>query len=266
METVVGNGDLPRSAPRADPAGTAGRSRSARRSTASGRRVDVARSYARRTSARWPLGPRAAGALARGHHRGDLGETGRAWLYVELGRPVDRRDPARDLRRRLARGQVRRVLDPQRDAPWSLPRTRSRPTKVLGVRERSAAPRAHRGGGYPRASRPYRDPMLVSPRARPRTEGRAIDEGRRRPVRLGCSRSGGPDDVALLSYTSGNHRHRQGGDDQPPANLLAMGRGGDRGRSDARGRRESSRFLPFAWGGGSSSISVADGAPRGRHR
>ena len=172
-----------------------------------------------------------------------------AWLYVELAAQSIGAIPLgifvdalpEQVRRVLEHGEVRVVLAEDQEQA----------DKVLGVRE--ALPCLERiVVDDMRGLETYRDPMLVS-LERVETQGREVDE--REPGRyesLLAQRR--PDDVALLSYTSGTTglakaamiSHR---------NLLAMAAG----VTEVDPMREGDEvvsFLPFAWVG-EQLVSVA---------
>ena len=172
-----------------------------------------------------------------------------AWLYVELAAQSIGAIPLgifvdalpEQVRRVLEHGEVRVVLAEDQEQA----------DKVLGVRE--ALPCLERiVVDDMRGLETYRDPMLVS-LERVETEGREVDEREQgRYESLLAQRR--PDDVALLSYTSGTTglakaamiSHR---------NLLAMAAG----VTEVDPMREGDEvvsFLPFAWVG-EQLVSVA---------
>jgi long-chain acyl-CoA synthetase len=172
-----------------------------------------------------------------------------AWLYVELAAQSIGAIPLGVFVDALP-DQVLRVLE-HSEARVVLAEDQEQADKVLGVRD-----------GLPRLERivvddmrgleTYADPMLVSLEA-VETQGREIDEGDRGRYesRLAQRR---PDDVALLSYTSGTTgtakaamiSHR---------NLLAMAAGVTE-VDPIREGDEVVSFLPFAWVG-EQLVSVA---------
>jgi long-chain acyl-CoA synthetase len=172
-----------------------------------------------------------------------------AWLYVELAAQSIGAIPLgifvdalpEQVRRVLEHGEVRVVLAEDQEQA----------DKVLGVRE--ALPCLERiVVDDMRGLETYRDPMLVS-LERVEAEGREVDEREQgRYESLLAQRR--PDDVALLSYTSGTTglakaamiSHR---------NLLAMAAG----VTEVDPMREGDEvvsFLPFAWVG-EQLVSVA---------
>ncbi|HWO05207.1 MAG TPA: AMP-binding protein [Methylomirabilota bacterium] len=172
-----------------------------------------------------------------------------AWLYVELAAQSIGAIPLGIFVDALPE-QVRRVLD-HSETRVVIAEDQEQADKVLGVRD--GLPRLERiVVDDTRGLETYRDPMLVS-LEHVETEGRAIDEGEGgRYESLLAQR--GPDDVALLSYTSGTTgtakaamiSHR---------NLLAMAAG----VTEVDPMREGDEivsFLPFAWVG-EQLISVA---------
>jgi long-chain acyl-CoA synthetase len=172
-----------------------------------------------------------------------------AWLYVELAAQSIGAIPLGIFVDALPE-QIRRVLD-HAEARIVLAEDQEQADKVLGLRD--ALPRLERiVVDDMRGLETYRDPMLVS-LAHVEAEGREIDQGDqgRYESRLAQRR---PDDVALLSYTSGTTgmakaamiSHR---------NLLAMAAG----VTEVDPMREGDEivsFLPFAWVG-EQLISVA---------
>ena len=172
-----------------------------------------------------------------------------AWLYVELAAQSIGAIPLGIFVDALPE-QVRRVLD-HSETRVVLAEDQEQADKVLGVRD--GLPRLERiVVDDTRGLETYRDPMLVS-LEQVEIEGRAIDEreGGRYDSLLAQR---GPDDVALLSYTSGTTgsakaamiSHR---------NLLAMAAG----VTEVDPMREGDEivsFLPFAWVG-EQLISVA---------
>ena len=169
-----------------------------------------------------------------------------AWLYVELAAQSLGAIPLGVFVDALP-DQVQRVLDTARLA-WSSPRTRSRPTRCSASTTR--LPRLEWiVVDDMRGLETYREPMLVS-LERVETQGRAVDEGDQgRYESLLAQRR--PDDVALLSYTSGTTgmakaamiSHR---------NLLAMAAGVTDVDRSARVTR-SSRSCPSPGSASSSS-------------
>ncbi len=172
-----------------------------------------------------------------------------AWLYVELAAQSIGAVPLGVYVDALPE-QVSRVLE-HSEARVVLVEDQEQADKVLGVRE--ALPRLERiVVDDTRGLETYRDPMLVS-LEHVETEGRAIDEREQgRYESLLAQRR--PDDVALLSYTSGTTgmakaamiSHR---------NLLAMAAG----VTEVDPMRECDEvvsFLPFAWVG-EQLVSVA---------
>jgi long-chain acyl-CoA synthetase len=172
-----------------------------------------------------------------------------SWLYVELAAQSIGAVPLGVYVDALPE-QVSRVLE-HSEARVVLAEDQEQADKVLGVRE--ALPRLERiVVDDTRGLETYREPMLVS-LERVETEGRAIDERERgRYESLLAQRR--PDDVALLSYTSGTTgmakaamiSHR---------NLLAMAAG----VTEVDPMREGDEvvsFLPFAWVG-EQLVSVA---------
>jgi len=172
-----------------------------------------------------------------------------AWLYVELAAQSIGAVPLGVYVDALPE-QVSRVLE-HSEARVVLVEDQEQADKVLGVRE--ALPRLERiVVDDTRGLETYRDPMLVS-LEHVETEGRAIDEREQgRYESLLAQRR--PDDVALLSYTSGTTgmakaamiSHR---------NLLAMAAG----VTEVDPMREGDEvvsFLPFAWVG-EQLVSVA---------
>lgn len=172
-----------------------------------------------------------------------------AWLYVELAAQSLGAVPLGIFVDAMPE-QVRRVLD-HSEARLVLAEDQEQADKVLGVR--AALPRLDRiVVADTRGLETYRDPMLVS-LADVEARGRQIDEADRGRYesRLAQRR---PDDVALLSYTSGTTgaakaamiSHR---------NLLAMAAGVTE-VDPMRAGDEIVSFLPFAWVG-EQLISVA---------
>jgi long-chain acyl-CoA synthetase len=172
-----------------------------------------------------------------------------AWLYVELAAQSLGAVPL-GIFVDATPEQLRRVLD-HSEARVVLAEDQEQADKVLGVRE--ALPRLERiVVADTRGLETYRDPMLVS-LADVEARGREIDEADRGRYesRLAQRR---PDDVALLSYTSGTTgaakaamiSHR---------NLLAMAAGVTE-VDPMRAGDEIVSFLPFAWVG-EQLISVA---------
>jgi len=172
-----------------------------------------------------------------------------SWLYVELAAQSIGAVPLGVYVDALPE-QVSRVLE-HSEARVVLAEDQEQADKVLGVRE--ALPRLERiVVDDTRGLETYREPMLVS-LERVETEGRAIDERERgRYESLLAQRR--PDDLALLSYTSGTTgmakaamiSHR---------NLLAMAAG----VTEVDPMREGDEvvsFLPFAWVG-EQLVSVA---------
>lgn len=172
-----------------------------------------------------------------------------AWLYVELAAQSIGAVPL-GLYVDALPEQVSRVLE-HSEARVVLVEDQEQADKVLGVRD--ALPCLERiVVDDTRGLETYRDPMLVS-LERVETEGRAIDEREQgRYESLLAQRR--PDDVALLSYTSGTTglakaamiSHR---------NLLAMAAG----VTEVDPMREGDEvvsFLPFAWVG-EQLVSVA---------
>ena len=172
-----------------------------------------------------------------------------AWLYVELAAQSIGAVPL-GLYVDALPEQVSRVLE-HSEARVVLVEDQEQADKVLGVRD--ALPRLERiVVDDTRGLETYRDPMIVS-LERVETEGREIDgrEPGRYEAMLAQRR---PDDVALLSYTSGTTglakaamiSHR---------NLLAMAAG----VTEVDPMREGDEvvsFLPFAWVG-EQLVSVA---------
>jgi long-chain acyl-CoA synthetase len=172
-----------------------------------------------------------------------------AWLYVELAAQSIGAVPL-GLYVDALPEQVSRVLE-HSEARVVLVEDQEQADKVLGVRD--ALPRLERiVVDDTRGLETYRDPMIVS-LERVETEGREIDgrEPGRYEAMLAQRR---PDDVALLSYTSGTTglakaamiTHR---------NLLAMAAG----VTEVDPMREGDEvvsFLPFAWVG-EQLVSVA---------
>ena len=172
-----------------------------------------------------------------------------AWLYVELAAQSIGAVPL-GLYVDALPEQVSRVLE-HSEARVVLVEDQEQADKVLGVRD--ALPRLERiVVDDTRGLETYRDPMIVS-LERVETEGREIDgrEPGRYEAMLAQRR---PDDVALLSYTSGTTglakaamiTHR---------NLLAMAAG----VTEVDPMREGDAivsFLPFAWVG-EQLVSVA---------
>jgi long-chain acyl-CoA synthetase len=172
-----------------------------------------------------------------------------AWLYVELAAQSLGAVPLGIFVDAMPE-QVRRVLD-HSEARLVLAEDQEQADKVLGVR--AALPRLERiVVADTRGLETYRDRMLVS-LADVEARGRQIDEADRGRYesRLAQRR---PDDVALLSYTSGTTgaakaamiSHR---------NLLAMAAGVTE-VDPMRAGDEIVSFLPFAWVG-EQLISVA---------
>jgi long-chain acyl-CoA synthetase len=172
-----------------------------------------------------------------------------AWLYVELAAQSIGAIPLGIFVDALPE-QVRRVLE-HGEVHVVLAEDQEQADKVLGVRE--ALPCLERiVVDDMRGLETYRDPMLVS-LERVETEGREVDEREQgRYESLLAQRR--PDDVALLSYTSGTTglakaamiSHR---------NLLAMAAG----VTEVDPMREGDEvvsFLPFAWVG-EQLVSVA---------
>ena len=172
-----------------------------------------------------------------------------AWLYVELAAQSIGAVPLGVYVDALSE-QVSRVLE-HSEARVVLAEDQEQADKVLGVRE--ALPRLERiVVDDTRGLETYQDPMIVS-LERVETAGREIDErDRGRYESLLAQRR--PDDVALLSYTSGTTgmakaamiSHR---------NLLAMAAG----VTEVDPMREGDEvvsFLPFAWVG-EQLVSVA---------
>src|SRR5712664_3705532 len=172
-----------------------------------------------------------------------------AWLYVELAAQSIGATPLGISVDALPE-QVCRVLD-HSEARVVLAEDQEQADKVLGVRD--GLPRLERiVVDDTRGLETYRDPMLVS-LEHVETQGREIDEAEKgRYESLLAQR--GPDDVALLSYTSGTTgtakaamiSHR---------NLLAMAAGVTE-VDPIREGDEIVSFLPFAWVG-EQLISVA---------
>ena len=172
-----------------------------------------------------------------------------AWLYVELAAQSIGAIPLGLFVDALPE-QVSRVLE-HSEARVVLAEDQEQADKVLGVRD--ALPRLERiVVDDMRGLETYRDPMLVS-LERVEAEGREVDErdaGRYESL-LAQRR---PDDVALLSYTSGTTgpakaamiSHR---------NLLAMAAGVTEVDPTREGDEVVS-FLPFAWVG-EQLVSVA---------
>jgi long-chain acyl-CoA synthetase len=172
-----------------------------------------------------------------------------AWLYVELAAQSIGAVPL-GLYVDALPEQVSRVLE-HSEARVVLVEDQEQADKVLGVRD--ALPRLERiVVDDTRGLETYREPMIVS-LERVETEGREIDgrEPGRYEAMLAQRR---PDDVALLSYTSGTTglakaamiSHR---------NLLAMAAG----VTEVDPMREGDEvvsFLPFAWVG-EQLVSVA---------
>ena len=172
-----------------------------------------------------------------------------AWLYVELAAQSIGAVPL-GLYVDALPEQVSRVLE-HSEARVVLVEDQEQADKVLGVRD--ALPRLERiVVDDTRGLETYREPMIVS-LERVETEGREIDgrEPGRYEAMLAQRR---PDDVALLSYTSGTTglakaamiTHR---------NLLAMAAG----VTEVDPMREGDEvvsFLPFAWVG-EQLVSVA---------
>jgi long-chain acyl-CoA synthetase len=172
-----------------------------------------------------------------------------AWLYVELAAQSIGAIPLgifvdalpEQVRRVLEHGEVRVVLAEDQEQA----------DKVLGVRE--ALPCLERiVVDDMRGLETYRDPMLVS-LEHVETQGREIDEGDRGryEARLAERR---PDDVALLSYTSGTTGMAKGAMISH-RNLLAMAAGVTE-VDPVREGDEIVSFLPFAWVG-EQLVSVA---------
>ncbi|HJR05603.1 MAG TPA: AMP-binding protein [Methylomirabilota bacterium] len=172
-----------------------------------------------------------------------------AWLYVELAAQSIGAVPLGVYVDALSE-QVSRVLE-HSEARVVLVEDQEQADKVLGVRE--ALPRLERiVVDDTRGLETYQDPMIVS-LERVEAAGREIDErDRGRYESLLAQRR--PDDVALLSYTSGTTgmakaamiSHR---------NLLAMAAG----VTEVDPMREGDEvvsFLPFAWVG-EQLVSVA---------
>jgi len=172
-----------------------------------------------------------------------------AWLYVELAAQSLGAIPLGVFVDALP-DQVRRVLE-HSEARVVLAEDQEQADKVLGVRD--ALPRLEWiVVDDVRGLETYREPTLVS-LERVETQGRAVDEGDRgRYESLLAQRR--PDDVALLSYTSGTTgtakaamiSHR---------NLLAMAAGVTE-VDPMREGNEIVSFLPFAWVG-EQLVSVA---------
>ncbi len=172
-----------------------------------------------------------------------------AWLYVELAAQSIGAIPLgifvdalpEQVRRVLEHGEVRVVLAEDQEQA----------DKVLGVRD--ALPCLERiVVDDMRGLETYRDPMLVS-LEHVETQGREIDEGDRGryEARLAERR---PDDVALLSYTSGTTGMAKGAMISH-RNLLAMAAGVTE-VDPVREGDEIVSFLPFAWVG-EQLVSVA---------
>jgi len=172
-----------------------------------------------------------------------------AWLYVELAAQSLGAIPLGVFVDALP-DQVQRVLE-HSEARVVLAEDQEQADKVLGVRD--ALPRLEWiVVDDVRGLETYREPTLVS-LERVETQGRAVDEGDRgRYDSLLAQRR--PDDVALLSYTSGTTgtakaamiSHR---------NLLAMAAGVTE-VDPMREGNEIVSFLPFAWVG-EQLVSVA---------
>jgi long-chain acyl-CoA synthetase len=172
-----------------------------------------------------------------------------AWLYVELAAQSLGAIPLGVFVDALP-DQVRRVLE-HSEARVVLAEDQEQADKVLGVRD--ALPRLEWiVVDDVRGLETYQEPTLVS-LERVETQGRAVDEGDRgRYDSLLAQRR--PDDVALLSYTSGTTgtakaamiSHR---------NLLAMAAGVTE-VDPMREGNEIVSFLPFAWVG-EQLVSVA---------
>jgi len=172
-----------------------------------------------------------------------------AWLYVELAAQSIGAIPLGIFVDALPE-QVRRVLD-HSETRVVMAEDQEQADKVLGVRDR--LPRLERiVVDDTRGLETYQDPMLVS-LEHVESQGREIDEreGGRYESRLAQRE---PDDVALLSYTSGTTgtakaamiSHR---------NLLTMAAGVTEVDPMRQGD-EIVSFLPFAWVG-EQLISVA---------
>jgi long-chain acyl-CoA synthetase len=172
-----------------------------------------------------------------------------AWLYVELAAQSLGAIPLGVFVDALP-DQVQRVLE-HSEARVVLAEDQEQADKVLGVRD--ALPRLEWiVVDDMRGLETYREPMLVS-LERVETQGRAVDEGDQGRYESVLAQRR-PDDVALLSYTSGTTgvakaamiSHR---------NLLAMAAGVTDVDPISEGD-EIVSFLPFAWVG-EQLVSVA---------
>ena len=172
-----------------------------------------------------------------------------AWLYVELAAQSIGAIPLGIFVDALP-DQVRRVLE-HSEARVVLAEDQEQADKVLGVRD--ALPRLDWiVVDDVRGLETYREPTLVS-LERVETQGRTVDEGDRgRYESLLAQRR--PDDVALLSYTSGTTGTAKAAMISHH-NLLAMAAGVTE-VDPMREGNEIVSFLPFAWVG-EQLVSVA---------
>jgi long-chain acyl-CoA synthetase len=195
----------------------------------------------------------AVGLEALGLRRGDtvaiISGNRPAWLYVELAAQSVGAVPLGIYVDALPE-QVRRVLD-HSEARVVLVEDQEQADKVLGLRE--SLPHLQTIiVDDTRGLETYDDPVLVSLET-VESRGREIDAGERDRYETMLA-AGKPEDVALLSYTSGTTGSAKAAMISH-ANLLAMARGVTQ-VDPMRASDEIVSFLPFAWVG-EQLISVA---------